>query len=142
MNKPPRDINEGILQGGTSAVILIRGIIISIAVIFSQYLGNKVSPVLGASMAFSTITLSRIFQTLPARSDNVSIFKIGVVKNKHVLGAIFICLVLYFIVLLPGLREIFSIPNYFRLREFAICILLALISTALMELIKVFKNRI
>ena len=66
MNKPPRDINEGILQGGTSAVILIRGIIISIAVIFSQYLGNKVSPVLGASMAFSTITLSRIFQTLPA----------------------------------------------------------------------------
>ena len=142
MNKPPRDINEGILQGGTSAVILIRGIIISIAVIFSQYLGNKVSPVLGASMAFSTITLSRIFQTLPARSDNVSIFKIGVVKNKHVLGAIFICLVLYFIVLLPGLREIFSIPNYFGLREFAICILLALISTALMELIKVFKNRI
>ena len=142
MNKPPRDINEGILQGGTSAVILIRGIIISIAVIFSQYLGNKVSPVLGAAMAFSTITLSRIFQTLPARSDNVSIFKIGVVKNKHVLGAIFICLVLYFIVLLPGLREIFSIPNYFGLREFAICILLALISTALMELIKVFKNRI
>ena len=142
MNKPPRDINEGILQGGTSAVILIRGIIISIAVIFSQYLGNKVSPALGAAMAFSTITLSRIFQTLPARSDNVSIFKIGVVKNKHVLGAIFICLVLYFIVLLPGLREIFSIPNYFGLREFAICILLALISTALMELIKVFKNRI
>lgn len=142
MNKPPRDINEGILQGGTSAVILIRGIIISIAVIFSQYLGNKVSPALGAAMAFSTITLSRIFQTLPARSDNVSIFKIGVVKNKHVLGAIFICLVLYFIVLLPGLREIFSIPNYFGLREFAICILLALISTALMELIKVFENRI
>ena len=140
MNKPPRDINEGILQGGTSAVILIRGIIISIAVIFSQYLGNKVSPVLGAAMAFSTITLSRIFQTLPARSDNVSIFKIGVVKNKHVLGAIFICLVLYFIVLLPGLREIFSIPNYFGLREFAICILLALISTVLMELVKIFKK--
>ena len=140
MNKPPRDINEGILQGGTSAVILIRGIIISIAVIFSQYLGNKVSPALGAAMAFSTITLSRIFQTLPARSDNVSIFKIGVVKNKHVLGAIFICLVLYFIVLLPGLREIFSIPNYFGLREFAICILLALISTVLMELVKIFKK--
>ena len=140
MNKPPRDINEGILQGGTSAVILIRGIIISIAVIFSQYLGNKVSPALGAAMAFSTITLSRIFQTLPARSDNVSIFKIGVVKNKHVLGAIFICLVLYFIVLLPGLREIFSIPNYFGLREFAICILLALISTGLMELVKIFKK--
>ena len=91
-------------------------------------------------MAFSTITLSRIFQTLPARSDNVSIFKIGVVKNKHVLGAIFICLVLYFIVLLPGLREIFSIPNYFGLREFAICILLALISTVLMELVKIFKK--
>ena len=140
MNKPPRDINEGILQGGTSSVILIRGIIISIVVIIAQYLGNKTSPILGAAMAFSTITLSRIFQTLPARSDNISVFNIGVAKNKYVLGAICICLLLYLIVLLPGLRAIFSIPNYFGVMEFAICILLALISTVLMELVKIFKK--
>ena len=140
MNKPPRDINEGILQGGTSSVILIRGIIISIVVIIAQYLGNKTSPILGAAMAFSTITLSRIFQTLPARSDNISVFNIGVAKNKYVLGAIGICLLLYLIVLLPGLRAIFSIPNYFGVMEFAICILLALISTVLMELVKIFKK--
>ena len=140
MNKPPRDINEGILQGGTSSVILIRGIIISIVVIIAQYLGNKTSPILGAAMAFSTITLSRIFQTLPARSDNISVFNIGVAKNKYVLGAICICLLLYLIVLLPGLRAIFSIPNYFGVMEFAICILLTLISTVLMELVKIFKK--
>ena len=140
MNKPPRDINEGILQGGTSSVILIRGIIISIVVIIAQYLGNKTSPILGAAMAFSTITLSRIFQTLPARSDNISVFNIGVAKNKYVLGAIGICLLLYLIVLFPGLRAIFSIPNYFGVMEFAICILLALISTVLMELVKIFKK--
>ena len=140
MNKPPRDINEGILQGGTSSVILIRGIIISIVVIIAQYLGNKTSPILGAAMAFSTITLSRIFQTLPARSDNISVFNIGVAKNKYVLVAIGICLLLYLIVLLPGLRAIFSIPNYFGVMEFAICILLALISTVLMELVKIFKK--
>ena len=140
MNIPPRDINEGILQGGTSSVILIRGIIISIVVIIAQYLGNKTSPILGAAMAFSTITLSRIFHTLPARSDNISVFNIGVAKNKYVLGAIGICLLLYLIVLLPGLRAIFSIPNYFGVKEFAICILLALISTVLMELVKIFKK--
>ncbi|MCQ2969800.1 MAG: cation transporting ATPase C-terminal domain-containing protein, partial [Clostridium sp.] len=67
-------------------------------------------------------------------------FKIGVANNKYVLGAICICLALYFAVLLPGVREIFSIPNYFSVMKFGICLLLALASTVVMELVKVFKS--
>ena len=140
MDMKPRDVNEGILQGGTWQTILIRGIIISIAVIFAQYLGNKTSPILGAAMAFSTITLARILQTISARSDYNSIFKIGVFRNKYVIGAIVICLIIYSLVLLPGLRDIFDIPNTFKMTQIGVCILLALLSTALIEISKIFKK--
>lgn len=140
MDEPPRDINESILAGGTWQSVLLRGILIGIVVIVSQYIGNKTSPVLGAAMAFSTVTLARIFQTLPARSNHVNIFKLGFFKNRYVLIAILICLALYGIVLVPGIREIFNIPNEFMMTQLLICAGLALISTVVMELSKFFKR--
>lgn len=140
MDEPPRDINESILAGGTWQSVLLRGILIGIVVIVSQYIGNKTSPVLGAAMAFSTVTLARIFQTLPARSNHVNIFKLGFFKNRYVLIAILICLALYGIVLVPGIREIFNIPNEFMMTQLLICAGLALISTVVMELSKFFKK--
>lgn len=139
MDREPRDIKEGILAGGSWQTILIRGIIISVVVIIAQFIGNKTSPILGAAMAFSTVTLARIFQTLPARSNNATIFRLGVFKNLYVIGAMVICLCLYSLVLLPGMREVFNIPNNFGLYQFGICILLALFSMLLIDLSKIFK---
>ena len=93
-------------------------------------------------MAFSTVTLARIFQTLPARSDYIPILKLGLFKNKYVIGAIGICLLLYCVVLIPGVRGIFAIPNTFGLLQFGICLGLALLSALIMDLIKfIIKNR-
>ena len=63
MNKPPRDPNESILCKDTLKVVLTRGSIIGIVTILAQYIGMQTSDALGAAMAFSTITLSRIIQT-------------------------------------------------------------------------------
>ena len=45
-------------------------------------------------MAFFTLTLSRILQTFPSRSNTESIFKLGINTNKYVLSAIGICLLM------------------------------------------------
>ncbi len=140
MDQPPRDINESILAGGTWQSVLLRGILIGIVVIAAQFVGNQTSPVLGAAMAFSTVTLARIFQTLPARSNNINVFKLGFFKNRYVLIAILITLALYGIVLVPGIREIFNIPDTFMMKQLLICLGLALISTVIMELSKFFKR--
>lgn len=140
MDQPPRDINESILAGGTWQSVLLRGILIGIVVIAAQFVGNKTSPVLGAAMAFSTVTLARIFQTLPARSNNINVFKLGFFKNRYVLIAILITLALYGIVLVPGIREIFNIPDTFMMKQLLICLGLALTSTVIMELSKFFKR--
>lgn len=140
MSEKPRDINEGILQGGTWQAVLLRGVIIGIVVILAQYVGNKVSPELGAAMAFSTVTIARIFQTLPARSDKVTAFKLGILKNVYALGAIIICLLLYCIVLIPGVRSIFDIPNEFGMFNFLICLGFGLLAALIMEVSKLFNK--
>ncbi|MBC5630104.1 cation-translocating P-type ATPase [Clostridium sp. NSJ-6] len=140
MSEKPRDINEGILQGGTWQAVLLRGVIIGIVVILAQYIGNKVSPELGAAMAFSTVTIARIFQTLPARSDKVTAFKLGVFKNIYAIGAIIICLLLYCIVLIPGVRSIFDIPNEFGMLNFLICLGFGLLAALIMEVSKLFNK--
>lgn len=140
MSEKPRDINEGILQGGTWQAVLLRGVIIGIVVILAQYVGNKVSPELGAAMAFSTVTIARIFQTLPARSDKVTALKLGVFKNIYAIGAIIICLLLYCIVLIPGVRSIFDIPNEFGMFNFLICLGFGLLAALIMEVSKLFNK--
>lgn len=141
MKEKPRDVNEGILAGGTWQAVITRGIIIGVFVILAQYVGNLTSPMLGEAMAFSTVTLARIFQTLPARSNYEQVLKVGLFKNKYVIGAIIVCLCLYSIVLIPGVRGIFDIPDSFGLLQLGICLAFAIISALIMDISKLFKRK-
>lgn len=141
MKEKPRDVNEGILAGGTWQAVITRGIIIGFFVILAQYVGNLTSPMLGEAMAFSTVTLARIFQTLPARSNYEPVLKVGLFKNKYVIGAIIVCLCLYSIVLIPGVRGIFDIPDSFGLLQLGICLAFAIISALIMDISKLFKRK-
>ena len=140
MKEKPRNVNEGILAGGTWQAVITRGIIIGVFVILAQYVGNLTSPMLGEAMAFSTVTLARIFQTLPARSNYEPVLKVGLFKNKYVIGAIIVCLCLYSIVLIPGVRGIFDIPDSFGLLQLGICLAFAIISALIMDIVNYLKE--
>ncbi|MGL6106455.1 calcium-translocating P-type ATPase, PMCA-type [Romboutsia sp.] len=137
MDFEPRDPNESILAGGTVQAVIFRGCLMGILVIIAQYIGMKTSPEVGTAMAFSTITLCRILQTLPARSNEYNLFELGFFSNIYVIYAIVICLLIYGMTLLPFMRRFFAIPFNFGLRELGICSLFALISTAIMEVAKI-----
>lgn len=140
MTKAPRDPNESILAGGTIQAVLFRGTIIGIVVIIAQFIGRQISPYVGTAMAFSTITLCRILQTLPARSNEYTLKEIGLFSNMYVIYAIIACLLIYGITLLPFMRPIFDIPLEFGIYQLGICVLLAIISTLIMEIIKFRKS--
>ena len=140
MTKAPRDPNESILAGGTIQAVLFRGTIIGIVVIIAQFIGRQISPYVGTAMAFSTITLCRILQTLPARSNEYTLKAIGLFSNMYVIYAIIACLLIYGITLLPFMRPIFDIPLEFGIYQLGICVLLAIISTLIMEIIKFRKS--
>lgn len=142
MSRKPRDINEGIFAGGTLAAVITRGLLIGIAVIISQYIGLGHSPEMSVAMAFTTLILARTLQTFAARSNQETIFEVGIFSNKYVIGAVLICFVLYGITLIPGVRSIFSIPVVFGWKEFLIAGGLALASVLLMEIIKYIRVNI
>ena len=139
MSRKPRDINEGIFAGGTLTAVITRGLLIGVAVIISQYIGLQHSPEMSVAMAFTTLILARTLQTFAARSSQQTIFQVGFLSNKYVIGAVLLCFVLYGITLIPGVRGIFSIPATFGWNEFLIAGGLALGSVLLMEIIKFIR---
>ncbi|MGM9923815.1 MAG: cation-translocating P-type ATPase [Bacillus sp. (in: firmicutes)] len=140
MKRKPRDIKEGIFAGGTMQAVIMRGLLIGVAVIISQYIGLQQSAEISIAMAFTTLILARTLQTFAARSNTQTCFEIGFFSNKYVFGAVAVCLALYTITTLPGVREIFSIPAGFNLREWGIAAGLALGAVAVMEAGKVIRR--
>ena len=141
MRRKPRDINEGIFAGGTLQAVITRGVLIGVAVIVSQYIGLGISEEISVAMAFTTLILARSLQTFAARSNTQTIFQVGFLTNKLVLGSIVVCLCLYAITLIPGVRSIFAIPDTFGWDEFLIAGGLALGAVILMDVIKWIRNR-
>lgn len=141
MRRKPRDINEGIFAGGTLQAVITRGVLIGAAVIISQYIGLGISEEISVAMAFTTLILARSLQTFAARSNTQTIFQVGFLTNKFVLGSIVVCLCLYGITLIPGIRGIFAIPDTFGWDEFLIAGGLALGAVILMDVIKWIRNR-
>lgn len=140
MEKAPRQLNEGIFANGLMRVILIRGSLIGIAAIISQYVGQKTSPEMGVAMAFTTLILARTLQTFAARSNSQNILKLGFTTNKYVLMAVTFCLALYSLTTLPFLREIFSIPAAFGWSQWVVATGLAIIAVISMEILKSIKG--
>ena len=141
MNRPPRDMNEGIFSDGLLAGVIIRGIIMGTVAILAQYVGLIwFTPELGGAMAFSTILLARTLQTFSARSNGQSILKQGLFSNSYVAYAVAICLALYGLTMLPQLRAVFHIPQNFGFIHFGVAAGLALVAIVAMEIAKMFRR--
>ena len=141
MSRPPRDMNEGIFGGGLFASVVVRGIIIGIVAIVSQYIGITLfSAAVGGAMAFTTIILARTLQTFSSRSNSQNMIKQGLLSNPYVSIAVLICLGLYGLTILPGLRAVFHIPEGFGLTHWGIATGLALGAIIAMEVAKFVKK--
>jgi P-type Ca2+ transporter type 2C len=141
MKNPPRDKDESIFSKDAIRFVTIRGFIIGIVTIAAQLIGMKHSAELGVSMAFATLTLSRILQTFAARSNSETILELGIKSNKYVLGAVIVCLGMFSLTLLPFMREVFTMPDSFNFTNLMISLGLAVTSTLLMEVSKLIKRK-
>ena len=140
MKESPRDPKEGIFAGGLWQDVVFRGSLIAVAVVISQYIGMQVSSEIGVAMAFTTLILARTFQVFAARSRHETAAQLGFFSNKYLIWAFIICMGLYSITLLPGVREIFDIPNTFTLNNWLVAAGLAAATTVIMEVSKLFKS--
>ena len=152
MQRKPRDTKKGVFTKGMTWRVVYQGIMIGGLTLaaFMIGLGTTTEPIgdltleqskieVGQTMAFVTLALSELTHVFNVRNNKKSIFKSNVFNNMKLIGAVLISAILVFVILLiPELRNIFSIPllptqNIIEL----ICLVFAPI--VIVEIFKLFK---
>ena len=136
LSQKPRDPNKGILTKDFALLMLGQGALIAIVTLIAFYLGNPAeTPALASTMAFATLTLSRLFHGFNCRSNH-SVFKIGLLSNMYSVGAFLVGTLLLVIVLfVPVIQSWFAVEAINQ-TQFGLIWLLAVIPTVIIQLIK------
>ena len=142
LNQKPRDPKEPILTRPLLARIGIQGLLIAIVTMIAFYLGyQNGDAVLATTMAFSTLTLARLFHGFNCRGAE-SIFRLKFSSNKASIWAFLAGVVLLMLVLfVPGLNSLFMVSPAFGVANLGEIVGLALIPTIVIQIAKVIMER-
>ena len=153
MERKPIKPKKGIFTKGMSWRIIYQGVMIGLLTLaaFIIGLGTKNVPIIeglteqevrveiGQTMAFVVLALSELAHVFNIRNNKKSIFKTNVFNNPKLILAILASATLMFIILLiPGLRSIFSIP-VLPIGNIVEIIILVLMPIVIVEIFKLFK---
>ncbi|WP_088228508.1 calcium-transporting P-type ATPase, PMR1-type [Desulfosporosinus sp. FKB] len=111
MNRPPRIPGESIFARGLARKIGIRGTLIGLGTLFVFVAGLFMGAnMLGArTMAFSTLVFSQLFHVFDCRSEERSIFEVGLFSNPYLVGAVLVSTMMQLsVIYLPPLQAIFK----------------------------------
>lgn len=142
MNRPPRNLSEGILSPRRWVEMILEGFIMCAGVFFVFI---KVDRELGLeaarTAAFITLCITQLFHSLSNRSEIHSIFKIGIFTNKYLILAIVVSFMLQLLVVYTPIgNTIFkAVPLDFS--EWGIIIGVSLVPLVVVEGIKVLKRK-
>lgn len=136
----PRDPKEGILTRGFCLQILVQGFLIGLFTIFAYHVGFIINHATAMTMAFSTLSLARLFHGFNCRSKH-SIFELGFRRNWYSLGAFCIgVLLLGTVLVIPALNGIFEVAPMFS-TLYGLMFSMAVIPTILIQIYKRIKER-
>lgn len=141
LSQKPRDPKVGILTKDFSLLMLSQGVLIAAATMVAFYIGLQVDAATASTMAFATLTLSRLFHGFNCRSKH-SIFKLGFTSNPASIGAFFLgTMLLAFVLFVPFMHSLFCIAPLTMVQVGYIG-LLAFIPTVIIQTIKVITENV
>ncbi|MGI5967718.1 MAG: cation-translocating P-type ATPase [Anaerotruncus rubiinfantis] len=140
IRQKPRDPKEPILNRSLLGAIGSQGLLIAIVTMAAFYLGLPGGAALASTMAFSTLTLARLFHGFNCRSSR-SIFRLGLASNPYSLMAFAAgVLLLAAVLLLPFLEGLFLVEAMSP-AQLGTVALLAFLPTVLIQTGKVIRDR-
>lgn len=149
MQRPPRSSKEGIFSGGVGVDIVYQGVLISIVTLSAYFIGHYIESGVweianspdGITMAFLTMSMAEIFQSINMRSQRGSIFKMKR-QNLYLFGAMIVSLILTTVVIaVPSLAEMFKF-EHISLMEYGIAMLLAFSVIPIVEIVKFIQRSV
>lgn len=140
LSKKPRSPKEGILTKRFIVQVFMQGMVIAACTMAAYHTGLSTGGAAVAStMAFSTLTLARLFHGFNCRSSR-SIRKIGLTSNLWCImafeaGAVLLAAVLF----VPGLQTLFSVSDL-NVRQLLSVAIFAVIPTLLIQAFKTVRE--
>ena len=136
MQRPPYKPNESIFGRGVGRDIAWIGLLLGVVLLALAYGYWSTGQATWITMVFSTLTFSRIALSETIRSQQDSLFEIGLLSNPQLLATVFLTFVLQlFVIYLPFLQGFFG-TTALSAQELAIAIILSTIPFWAMELQK------
>ena len=148
MKRKPRDAKAGIFAGGMGIDIGYQGLLVTLLVLASYFIGDFMETGTfsianssdGTTMAFLTMSMAEIFHSLNMRSQRGSIFKLGS-QNKLLLIAAVASLVATTLVCeIPVIASAFEFTSV-ELNEYLIAIALGFLIIPMVEIVKFFQRK-
>lgn len=152
MERKPIKPGKGVFTKGMTWRVFYQGVMIGLLTLAAFIIGlaTTTTPIegltldeskieVGQTMAFVTLAFSELVHVFNVRNNKKSVFKTGIFNNMKLIGAVVISALLMLVILLiPGLREIFSIPVLPR-ENIIELVLLVLAPLAIVEIFKLLK---
>ena len=152
MNRKPLKQTKRIFTKGMTYRIIYQGIIVGFITLTAFIIGLKttITPFngltldqskiqVGQAMAFIVLSLSELIHIFNIRDNKNSIFKTNIFSNKALIGAILLSACLIFVILIiPPLREIFNIP-ILQPNNILTIVALTLLPIIIVEFMKILK---
>ncbi len=136
MNRKPRDSKKGIFADGLWGKIFAEGTMLGVLTLVAFSIGNYWYGVeVGRTMAFLTLGLSELVHSFNIKSEE-SIFKVGILENKYLLGAFVLGAILQVgVVLIPPVADLFKLVPLNGMQWLYTCTI-AILPLLIMELQK------
>jgi Ca2+-transporting ATPase len=109
MQRPPHPPTEGVLARGVGWYVLLVGVLLGSVSLATEFIARGMDPAVWQTMVFTTLGLSQMGNVLAVRSERRTLFELGLLSNKPLLGAVLLTVVLQMaVVYVPFLQNIFG----------------------------------
>lgn len=148
MKRKPRDAKAGIFAGGMGIEIGYQGLLVTILVLASYFIGDFMetgsftiaNSADGTTMAFLTMSMAEIFHSLNMRSQRGSIFKLGSQNKLLLLAAVASLVATTLVCEIPVIANAFEFTSV-ELNEYLIAIALGFLIIPMVEIVKFFQRK-
>jgi Ca2+-transporting ATPase len=141
MKRPPRHPKESIFAHGLGLHAIWVGLLMASIVLFVQAWSIKTGHAHWQTMVFTVLCLTQLGHVLAIRSEKESLFKMGLLSNKPLLGAVILTFALQMATIyVPFLNPVFK-TQPLDLDELAISLGLASVIFFAVEIEKWWKRR-
>lgn len=141
MSRPPRNPGQSIFADGLGTHVIWVGMLLAALTIGTQAYAIYIADMHWQTMVFTVLCLGQLMHVMAIRSEEVSLFTMGIFSNRPMIITVVITFILQLgIIYLPFCNTIFE-TQPLTLTELLACILISSIILIAVEIEKAMRRR-